>query len=356
MRTEKMNLQTVVFDFNIEANNQNKHSLLSWKSKLFLSLKEFARLQFSQFLQLFSVPQPFMQVQQSKLQKSHKLVRSGHVSLEHHSSQIALTPSSKSQTNYPSQRRSSIAAVLAKPFLWFLFGTTRTHSLREAGVKATSILSHFWINPRMRWGLILLLVITPASKFLYLLFPAEGFGEYFIRTSWLVIPNFMETPFVKMVDGGWYFSTIHFWIFSCAEIWSPMVAIAGIFLIFPRNYTAAYFTILPFGYYGALLINRMFATSQIDYLSGVGISSMALMCVAGLIIFLMGDRLLFAENHVKRAVEARIFGLLNAPGITWSDKEELLKKQLLEWRSMNETNELFDKLHHEKEEEIKKAS
>ena len=71
----------------------------------------------------------------------------------------------------------------------------------------------------------------------------------------------------------------------------------------------------------------------------------------------MGDRLLFNENHVKRAVEARIFGLLNAPGIPWGDKEALLTQQLKEWRSMNETNELFDKLHGDPEKkEIKKAS
>ena len=351
-----MNLQTVVFDSNIEANSQNKNSFLLWTSKLFSSLRGFVKRQSSLFSQSYSELQPSTQVHQVKMPKLRKLTKHGHVSLEHHSSQTALTPNSKSQRNSLKPKKNEIVAILANPFLWLLFNITRTSSVREARVKAISILSHFWINPRMRWGLILLLVVTPASKFIYLIFPAEGFGEYFFSSNWLVIPNFVETPFVKLVDGGWYFSTIHFWVFSCAEIWSPMVAIAGVFLLFPRNYPAAYFTILPFGYYGALLVNRMFATSQIDYFSGVGISSMALMCVAGLIIFLMGDRLLFNENHVKRAVEARIFGLLNAPGIAWSDKEELLKKQLQEWRSMNETNELFDKLHREPEKEIKRAS
>jgi hypothetical protein len=51
--------------------------------------------------------------------------------------------------------------------------------------------------------------------------------------------------------------------------------------------------------------------------------------------------LLFKENHRKRATEARLVGLINMPGMTWEDKEDLLKKEAK--RMLKEDNELFSR-------------
>ena len=63
--------------------------------------------------------------------------------------------------------------------------------------------------------------------------------------------------------------------------------------------------------------------------------------VVAVVGFAISDHLLFKENHRKRATEARLVGLINMPGMSWEDKEDLLKKEAK--RMMKEDNELFTK-------------
>ena len=127
----------------------------------------------------------------------------------------------------------------------------------------------------------------------------------------------------------------------CGELWAPLIAIYGIFLLFPRNYYPAYLVGIPFGYFLSLLVHRMFVSSYEEYHSGVAMSYAAILIVLGVFIFFLSDKLLFNKNHIKRATEARIIGLINTPGIDWKDKEEILKNEAKEW--MKEDNELFER-------------
>ena len=63
--------------------------------------------------------------------------------------------------------------------------------------------------------------------------------------------------------------------------------------------------------------------------------------ILGVVFFAVSDKVLFRKNHVKRASEARIIGLINMPGMEWDDKEELIKKEVAE--VMKVDNELFIK-------------
>ena len=63
-------------------------------------------------------------------------------------------------------------------------------SFKGAQLRLSGFLYSLWANRRLRWGLLLLLVIAPLSKFIYLLFPQGGFGEYLINTSLITVNNF----------------------------------------------------------------------------------------------------------------------------------------------------------------------
>ena len=85
----------------------------------------------------------------------------------------------------------------------------------------------------------------------------------------------------------------------------------------------------------------MFVTTNAEYHGGVTMSYVAILIILGVVIFFLSDKLLFNQNHRRRATEARIIGLINIPGMAWEEKEKLLKKEAKEW--MKQDNELFDR-------------
>jgi zinc transporter ZupT len=127
----------------------------------------------------------------------------------------------------------------------------------------------------------------------------------------------------------------------CGELWAPLIAIYGIFLLFPRNYYPSYLVGIPFGYFLSLLIHRMFITTNEEYHRGEAMSYVAILIILGVVIFFLSDKLLFNQNHRKRATEARIIGLINVPGMTWEEIGALLKKEAKEW--MKQDNQLFER-------------
>lgn len=222
--------------------------------------------------------------------------------------------------------------------IWY-FVTSSAKNLKSSikifQLRIGGFLYSLWANKRVRWGLILLLIAAPASKLIYLLLPINGFGDYFVNTRFLTIANFIETP----VTNEWYFTTLYFWFWLCGELWAPLIAIYGIFLLFPKNYYPSYLVGIPFGYFFSLLIHRMFVTTYEEYHSGIGASLVATWIILGIAVFVLSDKLLFNKNHRKRSTEARIVGLINTPGISWEKKEKLLKEEAKEW--MKNDNELF---------------
>ena len=70
-------------------------------------------------------------------------------------------------------------------------------------------------------------------------------------------------------------------------------------------------------------------------------SVLIMFLVFGVVLFAISDKILFNDNHRKRAIHARIVGLINMPGMTWEDKEQMLKKEAKD--AMKEDNELFSK-------------
>ncbi len=207
-------------------------------------------------------------------------------------------------------------------------------------LKIGSFLVSIWTDKRLRWGLLLLLVVAPISKLIYVFFPEDGFGTYFISTQFITVPNFIETPDVAVEDGGWYWQTLYFWFWMCSEIWAPLIAIYGIFLLFPKKYYPSYLVGIPFGYFLSLLIHRMFVSTYEEFHMGYGAAVMAMWIILGVVIFVVSDQILFKKNHVTRATEARMVGLINMPGMSWEEKEVLLKKEAESWTS--EQNELYD--------------
>ncbi len=213
-------------------------------------------------------------------------------------------------------------------------------NIQHTRLKIAGFLYSMWANKRLRWGLLLLLIAAPAAKLFYMLFPEFGFGEYLVNNSVAVVPNFIETQDLGNTE-GWFYQTLWFYFWQLGEILSPLIAIFGIFLLFPKKYYPSYLVGIPFGYFMSLLIHRMFVTSNDEYHEGFGVAVIAMWIILGVVIFIISDKLLFKENHVKRAAEARIVGLINMPGMDWKDKETMLKKEARDW-SQNE-NELFTK-------------
>jgi len=166
-------------------------------------------------------------------------------------------------------------------------------------VKSSNSLYVLWENRRLRAGIIILLILAPVSKFFYKLFPQKGFGEFFVNNNLITIKNTIE-------GADWYYEEIYWWAFSCGEIWSPLLAIVGIFFLFPKNYYPGYLTGVPFGYYLSLLLQRIFATSESAFHNGMGPSTLVMFLIFGVIAFAISDKILFKDNHGRRAIEARI--------------------------------------------------
>jgi len=195
-----------------------------------------------------------------------------------------------------------------------------------------NVLYALWKNPRLRTGLILLIIVAPASKFVYLLFPKDGFGEYLIDTSLLKIPNYFEPD-------GWYFYSTYYFLFSLSEFFTPIISTIGVFLLFPRNYYPSYLCGIPLGYYTALLINRTTVVNNEDFHQGAAVSLIIGMVIFTAFLLYVSDRFLFRKDNRSRSVEARLIGLINMPGVSWEDKEELLKKEARD--ATKGDNELF---------------
>lgn len=238
------------------------------------------------------------------------------------------------------QTHSSLSIRLNKYWLLLTRAVTYLSNKFNVGrMKFAGFLYSMWANKRLRWGLLLLLIIAPASKMIYLLFPIGGFGEYFVNTNLITIPNFIEIEYIAETGEGWFYEELYFWFWACGELWAPLIAVFGIFLLFPKNYYPSYLVGIPFGYFLSSLVHRMFVTSYEDYHGGLGFSIIAMWIVLGVIIFMISDKILFKKNHVIRSSEARMAGLINMPGMNWKDKEELLKSEANDWTKHE--NELY---------------
>ena len=195
----------------------------------------------------------------------------------------------------------------------------------------------FWDNKRLRWGMLFLLIIAPLSKFFYLLLPVAGFGEHFVSIGPVQIINTIEG-----IEGGWYWYSFYYYFFSIGELMAPVLSIFGIFLLFPKKYFPSYLVGVPFGYYLSMLIHRMFFVFEdLDMHMGFTGTMTLTFLLLGVVFFVVSDKVLFRQNHKKRAAEARIIGLINMPGMEWEDKEEIIKKEVAE--VMKVDNELFIK-------------
>ena len=204
----------------------------------------------------------------------------------------------------------------------------------------------FWQNKRLRWGLLTLLILAPAAKLFYLLFP-EHFGEFLVDFGPIQIYNTIEnTKGVTVTDapgpGEWFWDTIRAYFWSCGELAAPVISFLGIFLLFPKNYYPAYLIGLPFGYYLSLLVHRMFIVDSYQaFHEGAGTFMMISFFIFGFVLFMISDKVLFKQNHRKRSSEARIIGLINLPGMSWAEKELLIRREVDEAAEVS--NELYEK-------------
>ncbi|MCH7696516.1 MAG: hypothetical protein IIB73_09545, partial [Proteobacteria bacterium] len=100
-------------------------------------------------------------------------------------------------------------------------------------------------------------------------------------------------------------------------------------LLFPKNYYPAYLAIVPFGYYLTLLIHRMFfVNDESELRDGFTISVTLAYMLFGIILFVISDKIIIDGNSKRHAAEARIKGVINMPGVNWSEKEELIRKEV----------------------------
>jgi len=185
--------------------------------------------------------------------------------------------------------------------------------------------------------MLFLLILAPVSKFFYLILPEAGFGEYLVNLGPLQLINSLEAS-----ENEWYWYTFYYYFFSIGELMAPVMSVFGIFLLFPKKYYPSYLVGVPFGYYLGMLLHRMFFVTDYDTFHGGFTSTMTLtFLILGVVFFIVSDKVLFRQNHKKRAAEARIIGLINMPGMEWNDKEKIIKKEVAE--VMKVDNELFIK-------------
>lgn len=290
-------------------------------------------LQVSYLFQVFSYGQVTM-----ALTPRHKSLQTGlllttHVSQEAHPFPHA---QGKKQHQNKSKLTKNSPHTYSSTFI-------NSKAIEDFKIRLFNGLYTFWQNKRLRWGLITLLILAPISKFFYLLLPEQGFGEYFIEIGSFKINNFIEVTHDLTIEqpGDWFYTTLYWYFFSVGELLAPLVSIFGIFLLFPKQYYPSYLVGVPFGYYLSMVVHRAISTSREEFMGGVGTTMILTFLFLGVVIFMVSDKMLFKQNHRKRASEARIIGLINMPGMTWEEKELIIKKEVSETLKTN--NELFVK-------------
>ena len=185
--------------------------------------------------------------------------------------------------------------------------------------------------------MISLLVFAPMAKFVYLLLPEAGFGEYLINVGSIQIPNTLEGE-----KYDWYWGYIQQYVFSNGELLAPTISIFGLFLLFPKKYPPAYLAGLPFGYYLSMLIHRMFfVDSNENFLDGFSITITIAYLLLGIAFFIVSSKLLSRKENIKQAIVARIAGVIKLDGVSWEDKESILNKEVD--MMIDTENELFTK-------------
>lgn len=202
----------------------------------------------------------------------------------------------------------------------------------------------FWQNKRLRWGLIALLILAPLSKLFYLFLP-EHFGEYLVNIGPIQIQNTIENSRGESSGSGqeglWYFDNLRLFFWSIGELMAPIISFLGIFLLFPKNYYPSYLVGLPFGYYLAMLVHRVGINTSEEFHEGAGTFMLLSFFIFGFVLFMISDKVLFKQNHRKRSSEARIIGLINLPGMSWTEKELLIRKEVDDAAEVS--NELYEK-------------
>lgn len=179
--------------------------------------------------------------------------------------------------------------------------------------------------------MILLLVIAPLAKLAYTVFPEEGFGEYFFHSPYLIIHNFLEPD-------GWYYGHFYYFAWSCSEIWTPLIMLYGLYLLFPKTYPVKYLISVPIGYYLAMLIQRVTVQDLQDFHSTVSLPAVVACIVLSVVLLIVSDRLLYRRNHVVRGAVARILGLIRLPDGSVPDRKRIrmLQKEAEELGRENE--------------------
>ncbi len=196
--------------------------------------------------------------------------------------------------------------------------------LAEIQLKISGTLYTLWDNKRMRWGMIILMIIAPIAKYFYLTLPVEGFGEYLINIGPIQIANTLEGH-----DTDWYYVFYIDYFWSIGELLTPLLSIYGIFLLFPEKYYPSYLVGVPFGYYLSLLIHRMFFVTNDDNFHNGGTVAMTIAyIVLGVVFFIVSDKVITHRTQKRQATEARIIGLINMPGMNWQDKESYIRKEV----------------------------
>jgi hypothetical protein len=90
-----------------------------------------------------------------------------------------------------------------------------------------------------------------------------------------------------------------------------------------------------------MLVHRVGVNDSVEFHEGAGTFMMLSFFIFGFVLFMVSDKVLFKQNHRKRSSEARIIGLINLPGMSWTEKELLIRKEVDEAAKVS--NELFEK-------------
>ncbi len=209
--------------------------------------------------------------------------------------------------------------------------------LANARERMTSGFFTFWQNKRLRWAFYLLLLVSPAIKFFYLLVPKPDDHVFFLSTLFASPNAFFSAHFDIEV---WV--NLRSYLFLNGELLAPAVALFGMFLLFPKRYYPAYLLGVPFGYYLSVSVYRLFFISSADeFFTSFGWPVTLLFLLVGIFILMLADRLLFRSQDAQRARQARIIGIINTPGVDWRSKEKPIKEEVE--KLLRSNNELYHK-------------
>lgn len=130
-----------------------------------------------------------------------------------------------------------------------------------------------------------------------------------------------------------YWNTYHF-LFAIRSDLSTIFYATGFYLLLPEFSKVKYFAIVPVAYKLARIIWMVFVSSNAQYHAFLPIHFLLYGGSASLVWFFVFEYLINLHFHKREGIRARVFGIMNTPGIDNDTKVAIAQREITNYNAL----------------------